>query len=144
VGGPTVEYADGSTEWYLEGQLHRVDGPAVEYADGNKFWYFKNELHRLDGPAIEWSDGRVCWYLEGKLHMSYEQYLLSRRVPLYTDVRLLIIGSSLYIYRVYTLQSICLPDAIDTFLERQQRRSAAAAISKPDAASASSSGSNNN
>ena len=29
-----VEDTNGSKEWYLNGEHHRVDGPAVELADG--------------------------------------------------------------------------------------------------------------
>jgi hypothetical protein len=31
-------YEDGSKEWYLDGELHRLDGPACEYSDGTKEW----------------------------------------------------------------------------------------------------------
>ena len=47
--------ADGTKEWYLNGQLHRVDGPAIEYASGTKAWWLNGKRHRVDGPAIEWA-----------------------------------------------------------------------------------------
>jgi hypothetical protein len=37
-----VEYAEGSKDWYLDGEIHRVDGPAIEYADGTKQWWLNN------------------------------------------------------------------------------------------------------
>ena len=57
---------DGTKEWRLDGELHRVDGSAVEYADGSKEWYLNGELHRVDGPAVEYADGGKAWYLNGK------------------------------------------------------------------------------
>ena len=65
--GPAIEWADGSKTWYVEGKLHRLDGPAIEKADGYKAWWVEGERHRLDGPAIEWADGSKAWYVEGKL-----------------------------------------------------------------------------
>jgi hypothetical protein len=38
-GGELWEYPNGSKEWCLNRQLHRLDGPAVEYADGEKQWW---------------------------------------------------------------------------------------------------------
>jgi len=88
-GGPAVEYADGSMEWYIRGerhredgpaifisaygsaswcirgQLHRENGPAVELNNGTKMWYLHGSHHRLDGPAIEQADGAKQWYFEG-------------------------------------------------------------------------------
>ncbi len=40
-----MEYADGSKEWWLNGERHREDGPAAEYMDGSKEWYLNGELH---------------------------------------------------------------------------------------------------
>ena len=66
IDGPTVEYVDGSKEWWLNGKLHRTDGPAVEHFNGDKFWYLNDVRHRTDGPAIEFADGEKHWYLNGK------------------------------------------------------------------------------
>ena len=64
--GPAIEYADGTKEWYLNGELHREDGPAVEYADGSKYWYLNGKCHSEDGPAIEYASGTKVWYLNGE------------------------------------------------------------------------------
>ena len=64
--GPAIEWADGSKEWWFNGELHREDGPAYEDADGSREWYLNDERHREDGPAIEWGDGTKAWYLNGK------------------------------------------------------------------------------
>ena len=53
--------------------LHRLDGPAVEYAAGTKEWYVDGELHRVDGPAIEYSSGDHYWYVDG-LEYSEEDF----------------------------------------------------------------------
>ena len=64
--GPAVQHQDGTKLWYLDGALHRFPGPAIEHACGNKEWYFNGNLHREDGPAIVWKDGTEFWYLHGK------------------------------------------------------------------------------
>ena len=39
--------------------------PEVEvYNDGSKEWYLDNELHRIGGPAIERENGYKRWFLE--------------------------------------------------------------------------------
>jgi hypothetical protein len=67
-GGPAVEYADGSREWWVDGNLHRVDGPAYEGADGSRQWWVDGKRHRVDGPAYEGADGSREWWVDGKLH----------------------------------------------------------------------------
>ena len=61
-------WANGSKEWYLNGERHRTDGPAYEGADGTKWWYLNGERHRTDGPTCEWADGSKEWYLNGERH----------------------------------------------------------------------------
>jgi hypothetical protein len=76
VDGPAVEYTDGSRHWYLNGELHRVDGPAVEYANGDRCWYLNNRQHRIDGPAVEFADGSKYWYLNSKEY-SFAKYIIA-------------------------------------------------------------------
>ena len=57
---------NGNKEWWVDGNLHRVDGPAVEWANGSKWWYINGKLHRVDGPAVEWADGNKWWYFNGE------------------------------------------------------------------------------
>ena len=45
-------YADGTKEWYINGEYHREDGPAIEWADGYKEWYLNGKLHREDLSLI--------------------------------------------------------------------------------------------
>ena len=59
---------DGSTAWYLDGKIRRVEGPTFGYTHHTKFWYLDDKLHRTDGPAVESYDGTKYWYLDGKLH----------------------------------------------------------------------------
>ena len=66
--GPSVEYADGTKEWYYDGQLHRDDGPAIERPIGSNEWYKHGLLHREDGPAIESPYGLKFWYKDGVKH----------------------------------------------------------------------------
>ena len=62
----TVKVTDKKTEWYFEGERHRLDGPAVEWSNGHKAWCVEGELHRLDGPAVECANGYKEWWVEGK------------------------------------------------------------------------------
>ena len=63
-----AEYPDGTKQWFLNGQFHRVDGPAYERADGSKSWWLNGQMHREDGPAWEWADGSKSWHLNGHWH----------------------------------------------------------------------------
>jgi len=54
-----------STEWRLNGKLHREDGPARIWADGSKSWWIHGNQHREDGPAYEGADGSTWWYTHG-------------------------------------------------------------------------------
>ena len=72
--GPAVERHDGSKIWYQNGQRHRLDGPAVEYTCGDKFWYQNGQLHRLDGPAREWANGTTEYWING-LELSYDDFI---------------------------------------------------------------------
>ena len=51
--------------YYVEGKRHRLGGPAVEYANGSKFYLVENKYHRLDGPAKEWPDGSKQYWVDG-------------------------------------------------------------------------------
>ena len=71
--GPAIEYADGSKEWWINGDQHREDGPACEYVNGSKEWWVNGELHRPDGPAIEYANGFKGWYIDGE-YLSEEEF----------------------------------------------------------------------
>lgn len=60
------------------GQLHRVGGPAVEYANGSKAWWYNGLLHRTDGPAIDFTKGGQCWYLHGRMYTRAEHNRITR------------------------------------------------------------------
>ena len=66
IGGPAVEYADGSKAWWQKGLRHRTDGAAVEHANGTKAWFQNGLRHRTGGPAIEYASGRKMWYINGE------------------------------------------------------------------------------
>ena len=97
IGGPAIEWSDGTKKWFLNGEYHRIGGPAIEHPDGYKEWYIEGKklteeefnshfyctidsdgnkrwrnkegrLHREDGPAVELSDGYKAWFLEGQRH----------------------------------------------------------------------------
>ena len=64
--GPAVVLADGTQEWWRNGQRHREDGPAIVWPDGSQHWYRNDKLHREDGPAIVDADGTEERWVEGK------------------------------------------------------------------------------
>ena len=74
VGGPAIEWSDGTRDWYLDGQSHRVGGPAIELASGTRVWYLNGQRHRDDGPAIECESGHREWYLNGE-HISQSEHI---------------------------------------------------------------------
>ena len=61
-----IEDADGTREWWVNGELHRDDGPAVENVDGTRMWWVNGKIHRTDGPAIEYLDGTREWWFNGQ------------------------------------------------------------------------------
>ena len=65
--GP-AECADGTKQWWVDDQHHRLNGPAVEYSDGGKEWWVCGKRHRLGGPAIEYTNGYTEWCIDGKRH----------------------------------------------------------------------------
>ena len=66
IDGAAIEWANGSKEWYQNGQRHCTVGPAIDNANGFRAWYQNGLLHRTDGPAIEYADGSKRWYINGK------------------------------------------------------------------------------
>lgn len=71
----TVEVDDdGNRFWYNDQvQLHRTDGPAIELADGSREWWLNGQCHQTDGPAVEYADGTCLWYLNG-VQLSEEEH----------------------------------------------------------------------
>ena len=55
----------GTTCWYKNGELHRLDGPAVIYADGTESWYKNGLLHREHGPAVIHASGYKWFFKNG-------------------------------------------------------------------------------
>lgn len=80
VGGPAVEYPDGTRWWCLMGRLHREDGPAIELSNGRREWWINGWLHREDGPAIEGPNGEREWYLNGEQYSQAEWEKEMRRI----------------------------------------------------------------
>ena len=58
---------DGTLEWFLNGQLHRIGGPAVVYKEGTEEWRQYDKLHRDDGPAFT-QRGYKAWWIRGERH----------------------------------------------------------------------------
>lgn len=49
------------------GRLHRIGGPAIERADGSKEYYEHGRRHNENGPAVITTHGAKSWYIHGKL-----------------------------------------------------------------------------
>ena len=60
-----VKVYEDNTSWYLNGKRHRVGGPAMEWVDGSNMWYLNGKMHRVDGPAVEMANGSKEWCLNG-------------------------------------------------------------------------------
>ena len=59
--------SEGNKCWFNNDvELHREDGPAIEYADGSTYWYVNGKIHRLDGPAGEYADGTCDYWINGQ------------------------------------------------------------------------------
>jgi hypothetical protein len=65
VGGPAIEYFNGTKAYYIDDILHRVDGPAIESPNGEKEYYQYGKLHNLKGPAYVNSNGTCQYYING-------------------------------------------------------------------------------
>ena len=63
---PAIEWEDGGSEYYKNGQRHRDGGPAVIRANGDLDWYQNGKLHREDGPALVRPNGRNEFWLDGQ------------------------------------------------------------------------------
>lgn len=68
VGGPAIEWAEGTKGWYIHGELHREDGPAIEWIDGSTEWYYKGKIHRVGGPASKFVGSSEQWWVHGNIH----------------------------------------------------------------------------
>ena len=60
---PAVIHADGSREWWQNGQRYRKNGlPTVETAEGRRMWHNRSGvLHRLGLPAVIGPEGPEWW-----------------------------------------------------------------------------------
>jgi hypothetical protein len=62
------------TQWFLNGEHHRVNGPALSFVDGdgvNDYWLAKGQLHRIGGPAAVHNDSSRYtekWFRDGALY----------------------------------------------------------------------------
>ena len=85
--GPTLEYKDGTKEWWVDDKRHRLDGPAVEDANGSKHWFVDGKRHRLDGPAIEYGNKSKQWWVKGERLSTeeVEEWLEENDVDLKTE-----------------------------------------------------------
>ena len=65
--GKTDILDDGTKIWRNRGgQIHRIGGPAIEFSDGSREWYVDGLAHREDGPAIDWKSGEKRWFIKGE------------------------------------------------------------------------------
>lgn len=69
-----VIYPGGTTEWRLDGVLHRISGPAIQSSDGYEEWCKYGELHREDGPALNYFDNSKGWGLDGVIYSKEEWF----------------------------------------------------------------------
>ena len=84
--GPACQYKCNNiftTEWYINGKLHRTDGPArIVTTENNVVMEYWNQatLHRLDGPAKESTDGKINEYWINGTYFSKDEFLRYRSI----------------------------------------------------------------
>ncbi len=49
-----------------KGRFHKIGGPAIEYVNGSREYYHHGLRHNLDGPAVIHSDGYKEYWVNGK------------------------------------------------------------------------------
>lgn len=65
---------DGEVKYYLKresydifGKYHRLGGPAIEYKNGSYIWCRDDLRHRFGGPALYDNFlNIICWYVNGR------------------------------------------------------------------------------
>ena len=63
-----VDPHSGARKYYNAlGRLHCEEGPAFVRADGTEEWWQNGQRHRIDGPAIECMNGYKRWHINGEL-----------------------------------------------------------------------------
>ena len=72
-----VHQHNGATNYYLDGELHRLGGPAIEDNSGRKAWFLFGKRHREDGPAVICPDGTIEYWLNGNPVSEYEHMFLT-------------------------------------------------------------------
>lgn len=57
-----------------------MDGPAMEHVNGSKEWWINGNKHRVDGPAYEGMDGSKEWWIEGQqfTEQNFNQWLAQK------------------------------------------------------------------
>lgn len=80
--GPAIIRGNGSSEWWLNGERHRLDGPAVESIDGIREWWVNGQRHREDGPAYVHPEDENEWWFRGEYIPVSTQYDFADRLPL--------------------------------------------------------------
>lgn len=56
---------------------HRLDGPAIAWDDGSEEWIVNDNLHRVDGPAEVMrsvAGNRNSWWIKGQKVNSYHEF----------------------------------------------------------------------
>lgn len=74
---PAISSYDGHTEWYFDGQLHRLDGPAVEYVNGAKEWRYTGKRHSFHGPAVIDGSKNLSWWVMDTRYFSHLEYIVA-------------------------------------------------------------------
>jgi hypothetical protein len=71
---PAVIHADGTKEWWFNGQRYRGNGlPTIETGDGQKLWHNRSgKLHRRGLPAVIGPNGSPEWWFNGLRQSEFE------------------------------------------------------------------------
>lgn len=114
---PAVIDANGSKQWWINGEIHRENKPAVIFANGDTQWWHHGLLHRLNGPAIETYNGMPQWWINGKCIDESDQIINSNiSANILTLIKIVPIGQGQY-GAVYDQCLQCKNTIFNTFSE---------------------------
>ena len=61
---------DGTQEWWVDGQLHRLDGPARIWTDGTQEWYVRDQ--EITSQVEAWmKEHAITWPWDEETQMQF-------------------------------------------------------------------------
>lgn len=72
---PTTSNGVKGVIYFLDNKRHRLGGPAIEYQDGSYHYYVDNKRHKLDGHASYYAASNVkeWWINDTKINVNSQE-----------------------------------------------------------------------